>query len=413
MEHYLTKIEIKKLRHLSNINIELDNNARQHLLLTGKNGSGKTTVLLAMQKYLKAINDRKLRNLKEDYVQWYNNSKKVLEASINEDDKYNLEKDNERDLNRIKQYSDGLELTFNEYKDLDAAYENGDFIIAYFSAERKTRIVRAQGVQDIKLKEFYNMDEEPGSVLVKYMVHLKTQQAYARNESDTPNVVRIEKWFERFQNALRILFDDEELRLEYNYKDYDFRIIENGREPFGFEQLSDGYSAVVHIISDLILRMDQNWLLKNELGQYDIEGIVLIDELETHLHIELQKKILPFLTTFFPNIQFIVTTHSPYILNSVSNAKAYDLEKCIELENLCMYSVDDLAEAYFDMDGYADVIKNKLDRYQELVELKDADEDERAERASLRLELKNISEELLGEVKDKFEEIEMQRKVNG
>lgn len=74
------------------------------------------------------------------------------------------------------------------------------------------------------------------------------------------------------------------------------------------------------IISDLILRMDKNWLLKNHLSQYDIEGIVLIDELETHLHIELQKKILPFLTGFFPKIQFISSTHSPYILNSISNA---------------------------------------------------------------------------------------------
>lgn len=78
--------------------------------------------------------------------------------------------------------------------------------------------------------------------------------------------------------------------------------------------------------------MDKNWLLDEEISQYNAQGIVLIDELETHLHIELQKKILPFLTKFFPNIQFIVTTHSPYILNSISNAKAYDLEKHVELE---------------------------------------------------------------------------------
>ena len=77
-----------------------------------------------------------------------------------------------------------------------------------------------------------------------------------------------------------------------------------------------------------------------------MEGIVLIDELETHLHIELQKKIFPFLIEFFPRLQFIVTTHSPYILNSIANAKAYDLEKQIELENLSVYSSEDLAEAY-------------------------------------------------------------------
>ena len=55
--------------------------------------------------------------------------------------------------------------------------------------------------------------------------------------------------------------------------------------------------------------------------------LLLIDEIETHLHLELQKKILSFLTTLFPNIQFIVSTHSPFILNSLENAVIYDLEK--------------------------------------------------------------------------------------
>lgn len=413
MKHYLTKIEIKKLRHLTNLCIELDEGKKQHLLLTGKNGSGKTTLLIAMQKYLKAINDRKLKMLKEDYVLWLGNAERALNAALNENEKYEKEKNYKEKLRLITQYSDGLDLQFNEYRDLDYAYEKGNFIIAYFPAERKTKIVRPQGVQDIKLKDFYGIDEDPGSVLVKYMVHLKTQQAYARNELDMANVSRIEEWFERFQDALRYLFDDDELELEYNYKDYDFRIIESGREPFAFDQLSDGYSAVIHIISDLILRMDKNWMLNNELSEYDIEGIVLIDELETHLHIELQKKILPFLTKFFPNIQFIVTTHSPYILNSISNAKAYDLEKRIELENLYRYSSEDLAEAYFDTDEYAHELIAKLYRYQELVNLDEITEEERAERANLRIELKNISSEMFGEVKDKFEEIEMQRKTNG
>ena len=383
MEHYLTKIEIKKLRHLENIKIALNNEKRQHLLLTGKNGSGKTTVLMAIQQYLRAINDRNLTLLKTLSGDFYR-----------------------------KLYINGLELEFNEYMDLDDDYESGKFIAAYFSADRKTRIERAQGVSDIKLKKFYRIDEEAGSILIKYMVHLKTQQAYARNESDTANVVRIEKWFNRLEQALKVLFDDENLKLKYNYKDYDFQIIEEGREPFGFDQLSDGYSSVVNIVSDLILRMDKNWLLKDELSEYDIEGIVLIDELETHLHIELQKKILPFLTTFFPKIQFIVTTHSPYILNSISNAKAYDLEKRIELENLSEYSSDDLAEAYFDTDEYAEEVKWKLMRYEELVEMANLSEQERAERAELRWDLERVSTKLTGEVKDKFEEIELQRKKN-
>lgn len=76
------------------------------------------------------------------------------------------------------------------------------------------------------------------------------------------------------------------------------------------------------------------------------EGIVLIDEIETHLHLGMQKIILPLLTTMFPNIQFIVTTHSPFILNSLRDAIAYDLENREQISDLTDYSYEALAEGY-------------------------------------------------------------------
>ena len=267
-------------------------------------------------------------------------------------------------------------------------------------------ILRAQGVEDVRLAYYYDVHSTASDYLLKYMVHLKTQQIYARNEGDKVTDNRIQKWFDRFVDALRVLLDDSTVTLEYSYREYDFKIHEQGRKPFGFEELSDGYSSVIHIVSDLILRMDKNWLLHNELSKYDIEGIVLIDELETHLHIGLQKKIMPFLVKFFPRIQFIVTTHSPYILNSIPNAKAYDLERHTELENLPMYSSDGLAEGYFEADAYSDELKEKLERYKYLKERNGLTEEECAERAKLRSELKNIPQGLSIEARDKFEEIE-------
>ena len=70
MEHYITKIRIEKVRHLSNIDIEIDSSRRMHLLLTGKNGSGKTSVLQAIKSYLKAINDGKLASIERTYPNW-------------------------------------------------------------------------------------------------------------------------------------------------------------------------------------------------------------------------------------------------------------------------------------------------------------------------------------------------------
>lgn len=411
-EYFISEIDIEKLYHLSDIKIKLDSNKRQHLLLTGKNGSGKTSLLLEIEKFLRAINDEKLSQVFDQYPTWINEAKKKVLSASSDSEKYAADKDLKQCLGFLKKYSDGVQINLNQYEGLEMMYHNGKFITAYFPSERKAQFMRPNGVENITLENTYGIDESAGDILLKYMVHLKTQQAYARNEGDQMTADKIQQWFDRFDLALQILLDEESIHIEYDYKKYDFKIRQNGREPFSFNELSDGYSSVIYIVSDLILRMDKNWLLEDKISEYDYQGIVLIDELETHLHIELQKKIFPFLTKFFPRIQFIVTTHSPYILNSISNAKAYDLERQVELDNLSGFSSDDLAEGYFEADAYSDELKNSLNRYEELCLRNDLTEDERAERAEIRIKFKNISTELSGVAKERFEDIERRRKAN-
>lgn len=411
-EYFISEIDIEKLYHLSDIKIKLDSNKRQHLLLTGKNGSGKTSLLLEIEKFLRAINDEKLSQVFDQYPTWINEAKKKVLSASSDSEKYAADKDLKQCLGFLKKYSDGVQINLNQYEGLEMMYHNGKFITAYFPSERKAQFMRPNGVENITLENTYGIDESAGDILLKYMVHLKTQQAYARNEGDQTTADKIQQWFDRFDLALQILLDEESIHIEYDYKKYDFKIRQNGREPFSFNELSDGYSSVIYIVSDLILRMDKNWLLEDKISEYDYQGIVLIDELETHLHIELQKKIFPFLTKFFPRIQFIVTTHSPYILNSISNVKAYDLERQVELDNLSGFSSDDLAEGYFEADAYSDELKNSLNRYEELCLRNDLTEDERAERAEIRIKFKNISTELSGVAKERFEDIERRRKAN-
>jgi predicted ATP-binding protein involved in virulence len=130
--------------------------------------------------------------------------------------------------------------------------------------------------------------------------------------------------------------------------------------PFSLNEMADGYSALVSIVAELIMRMDTG----NAVVDYMRQGIVLIDEIETHLHIELQKKVLPFLTRMFPNVQFIVTTHSPFVVTSIEDAVIFDMEKRERLENLSTYSYETIIEAYFDTDMYSEKIRSLFERYQ-------------------------------------------------
>jgi predicted ATP-binding protein involved in virulence len=91
--------------------------------------------------------------------------------------------------------------------------------------------------------------------------------------------------------------------------------------------LSQGYESVMTWIGYIVKRLYEiqgNILQPN--GQpyqnlIDIPAIVLIDEIDTYLHISVQQKILAVLVEKFPNIQFIVTTHSPYTIGSIPNDK--------------------------------------------------------------------------------------------
>ncbi|MEA5621047.1 AAA family ATPase [Cronbergia sp. UHCC 0137] len=90
-------------------------------------------------------------------------------------------------------------------------------------------------------------------------------------------------------------------------------------------QLSDGEKCLLAMVGDLARRLAiANPGLENPL---DGTGVVLIDEIELHLHPKWQREIIPALTRTFPNCQFIVTTHSPQVIGEIKPQGIYILEK--------------------------------------------------------------------------------------
>ena len=209
-----------------------------------------------------------------------------------------------------------------------------------------------------------NAKETATSQFLNFLSDLKIQEALARNEKQIVAADEISQWFTSFEKLLQRIYQDDKLKIEFNYKDYSFRICTEGKK-FKFTELSDGFSAILDIVADLILKMqDDNSLTRG----YQKEGIVLIDEIETHLHLALQKIIMPILTEIFPNIQFIITTHSPFVLSSMPNAVAYDLEHKKPIENLTNYSYESLAEGYFGIRSESSDVRHRLNKVKELLE---------------------------------------------
>ena len=217
---------------------------------------------------------------------------------------------------------------------------------------------------------------------------------------------RIDKWFNRLEEILKEIFSDPALSLEFDFTSFQFTIKEAGREDFDFNTLSGGYAAVLDIVNDLIMRMEAQTRLRDG---FDTEGIVLIDEIETHLHLELQKRILPILTKLFPNLQFIITTHSPFILNSLENAVIYDLEKNILVkEGMQKLPYEGIVEGYFGADRLSDELRKKYERYVILVNKKELTDAEYAEIDRLEYYLDDIPDYLAMEFSADYNQLKLE-----
>ncbi len=92
------------------------------------------------------------------------------------------------------------------------------------------------------------------------------------------------------------------------------------------ESQSDGEKTIIALISDIAY----NLIIANRNTEQDElmngKGVVLIDEIEAHLHPKWQREIIPLLTKLFPNIQFFITTHSPQVVASVSSDNVFMCE---------------------------------------------------------------------------------------
>lgn len=412
---YIKSIYIKELRHLKDISINIDNNEKKNLIITGRNGSGKTTLLEAIKSYLRFFETPNYLPHRKDaskQLSYLQNELKHLEEDTTlspEDKKIKINKVKESIRfckSYIERYGNWIDLDISMVELIRNAYNNGEIIFSYFDAKRNSNVTIPNGVEKVTLNEKYPIDEKPAANFLKYLVDLKTQQSFAKNEGDFDESNKIELWFEKFENALKDIMDNPNLSLKFDYKNYNFTINEEGKIPYGFNELSDGYSAILDIIIDLIMRME------NKASRaYDLEGIVLIDEVEAHLHISLQKKILPFLTKLFPNVQFIVTTHSPFILNSIENAVIYDLENKTNVKDLTAYSYEGIVEEYFNIDQYSQSIKDKLNRYKKLIFKNNTTKEEDAEMEYLRKYLAEVSEEEAPELYAEFMDLEIHREL--
>lgn len=363
---YINEITIHRLLDKSNLKIQAqDDGKKHHFILTGPNGAGKTTLFNAIAKSI----DEMFKDTHFNFSDFKKNlgllegflAKAKQEGKIEDIEQYRKRCD------YLKTKCDDLwgtvELAGLNYPEIFSMVRNHKYVIAFFGAERLSHFIQVKSPvkPDLTQKELKKSKTEE---FIKFLVDLKFQQSMANNEGCKDDVENIAKWFEGFENILKRLFGDDALKLSFDYKNYVF-YIEKTDGRFPLTDLSDGYSSALDIVADIILKMQDG---VNVVRTYDVPGMVFIDEIETHLHLKLQREILPLLTSIFPKIQFVVTTHSPFVLSSVENAVVYDLKNQETITDLSDYSYEIITEGYFGVKTESDKLRRNIDRLKGLLE---------------------------------------------
>ena len=300
----------------------------KNLIITGGNGSGKTSFLRSLydKAVLLIVNKKQadLSQLKQNFM----NAERRLSSLTKGTTQY------DREENQVKYYKsqmqaieNGLNAIIPDNIKFSSNYDERRAVVLYFEDKRLANIAEAKMAQGLQVEIEENRKAEynqnVGNKLEQHLLNLRARRSFAITEDANKALAdNISIWFTEFEKKLKHLFEDDSAVLDFDTNNSKFYIQQDSKPPYTFQTLSAGYRAIFDIYADLIMRTRYY-----ELSPLELEGVVFIDEIDSHLHISLQRLILPFFIESFPKIQFIVTTHSPFVLMSTRDTIVYDLAR--------------------------------------------------------------------------------------
>ena len=379
MSGYLTKIKTKI--PYTDKEVDIDVNGKT-LILTGGNGCGKTQLLnFIYNKLIDRVverNNHEIQQLKQNIEFYSQTTERNGPANKDYDNHMMQKKETEKQIEELENPS----IKLSELDNFILKYKDFQAVLLQFEAGRKSDIIKPTSVapidslRDRDQKTVSNRYQKTttSSIFEEFLLTNKTNYAFYRleeSENDSQKAARIDNWFNKLEADLQNLFEDKELKLVFKLDSLSFELHQPNKEPYTFQALSSGFSSIMAVYADLITKVSLRAIDPEELT-----GIVMIDEIDAHLHVSLQKKILSFLTSSFPRVQFIVTTHSPFVVSSVKDAVIYDLSKLEQVEDLSMYSYEAVLEGLFGVLPISNLLQQNIESLAKLLEKQPIDPQE-------------------------------------
>ncbi len=323
-------------------------------LFTGPNGCGKSTLLYALAEIFDGYHEedslirRRFRNL-ESHVDFlfYGQSGRYSVSDLKNlfTNKYGHIGSNVCINNPSCSFYFGHGKNEQKSRKIDgellvykrAAYDfqpknrqdNPRFAFAAFaySGQRTLRDTPLSVIQHITASPFEAALSFDGSVrpqvLLQWIANNRTQSALAKMDGDDKAAQIYDQALNRITTLIHDICDLElEFRLERSPLAVTVRV--NG-DAIHFDTLPDGLKSIISWVADLSLRLETIPWQQQECDVFSQPIILLLDEVDIHLHPKWQRRILPAIQTLLPNAQIFVSTHSPFVVGSVEDAWVYRL----------------------------------------------------------------------------------------
>ena len=324
----IKRLNITDFRGFSQVDIELDG---MSTVFFGVNGVGKTSILRSVNLLYaniinKVVNRKELRqqyNIELEDIRHGRPSTQIQGDFILQNDvEIAYERGMERKSGKRTHTKDSLE---GIAESIQAAYLSDDRQenVPVFVNYGTNRLVL-----DIPLRIRTHHEFDVYSAYEKAIenrIDFRTFFEWYRNQEDAENAIKVEKKdfgysdksLEAVRTAIMAMLPGFE-NIHITRKPRLAMVVEKDGVNLNVSQLSDGEKCVLAMFGDLAKRLSlANPNLDNPLLG---EGVVLIDEIELHMHPSWQRVILSVLKKTFPNIQFIITTHSPIVLSEVDDS---------------------------------------------------------------------------------------------
>lgn len=306
----------------------------QTLMLIGNNGAGKSSVLMALSLMLQALvhgwrgGSWSPRLSPQDlHTPGFKTLSLTLTVDLDGEDvswKVSFPDDKKRphtDLKALKARVAALRQTYGDSEGTNLP------LMVYYPVHRSVpetsfrRPRRGEALGMTQLTAWEDALGEGESNFRDFFFWFKEREDL-ENKEKVRNAQHQDPQLQAVRRALKTLLPDfDRPGIE---RSPDRMVILKGGQPFEVRQLSDGEKVMLALGGDLARRLIiANPSLLNPLKG---SGIVLIDEVELHLHPDWQRKIVPRLMETFQGCQFILTTHSPQVLGELQDAALFSLE---------------------------------------------------------------------------------------